>query len=238
MSKDPAFLFYPGDWDGGTKLFTRHVKGCYMDLLMCQFHNGHMTSHDLVFILGQPDYDLYWESKLKVKFIQDSDGKFYNKKLEDEQIKRRIWCESRKNNKDGKNQYSGHTTKHIRGHKTSHMENESVNEDEIENINKLSSFEKFWKIYPKKKSKGQAEKAFLKINPDETLLNAMIEAINKARKSEDWIKEKGRYIPHPATWLNAKGWEDEETEAHPLAGKVSDKTIQTVKTLEHWSPPT
>ena len=43
MSKDPAFLFYPGDWLGGTMLMTRHHKGAYMDLLMAQYNNGHMT---------------------------------------------------------------------------------------------------------------------------------------------------------------------------------------------------
>ncbi|MHA2039809.1 MAG: hypothetical protein ACW98X_25615, partial [Promethearchaeota archaeon] len=42
MAKDPAFLFYPGDWLGGTMLFSRAHKGAYMDLLMAQFNNGHM----------------------------------------------------------------------------------------------------------------------------------------------------------------------------------------------------
>jgi hypothetical protein len=76
-------------------------------------------------------------------------------------------------------------------------------------------FEKFWAIYPKKKSKGQAENTFSKINPDEQLLAIMIAKIEQATKSEDWIKEKGKYIPHPSTWLNAKGWEDEETTLGP-----------------------
>lgn len=98
-------------------------------------------------------------------------------------------------------------------------------------------FEIFWSAYPKKKSRGQAEKAFSKINPDEQLLALMIASIEQARKSGDWLKDKGRYIPHPATWLNAKGWLDEETEAHPLSGVVSDKTIATVKMLEDWRPP-
>jgi hypothetical protein len=127
MSKDPAFLFYPGDWDGGTKLFDRYVKGAYIDLLMCQFHNGHMTSHDVVTILGKKDYKKYWASKLRSKFAQDLDGNFYNVKLENEQIKRRKWCESRTNNKNGKNQYSGHVTSHM------------VNENENTSVVDISS---------------------------------------------------------------------------------------------------
>jgi hypothetical protein len=101
----------------------------------------------------------------------------------------------------------------------------------------LSTFEQFWNAYPKKKSKGQAEKAFLKINPDEQFLAMMIAKIEQAKKSEDWIKEKGKYIPYPATWLNGKRWEDEETEQHPLAGKVSDKTIKTIESFDNWRPP-
>jgi hypothetical protein len=101
----------------------------------------------------------------------------------------------------------------------------------------LNAFEQFWKAYPKRRSKGQAEKAFLKINPDEQLLSAILEAVERAKKSEDWIKEKGKYIPHPATWLNAKGWEDEDCEVHPLSGKVSDKTIQNIETFKEWRPP-
>lgn len=70
-------------------------------------------------------------------------------------------------------------------------------------------FEKFWAAYPKRKSKGAAERVFFKLNPDEQLLATMLATIERAKKSADWQKEDGRYIPHPATWLNARGWEDE-----------------------------
>lgn len=71
------------------------------------------------------------------------------------------------------------------------------------------AFASFWRVYPKKKSRGQAEKAFKKINPDEQLLASMIAKIEQAKKSEQWQKDGGQFIPYPATWLNAKGWEDE-----------------------------
>lgn len=111
-----------------------------------------------------------------------------------------------------------------------------LKEKEI-NTNTQTAFARFYKAYPKRKSRGQAEKAFLKINPDEQLLTQMLESVERAKTSEEWIKEKGKYIPHPATWLNAKGWLDEDCEAHPLSGTVSDKTIRTVKMLDDWRPP-
>ena len=71
-------------------------------------------------------------------------------------------------------------------------------------------FDQFWQRYPKKKSKGQAEKAWAKINPDEQLHNAIMQGLERAKTSGDWQKNNGEFILHPATWLNAKGWEDEE----------------------------
>jgi hypothetical protein len=70
-------------------------------------------------------------------------------------------------------------------------------------------FDQFWAAYPKKRSKGQAEKAFQKVHPDEQLLARMISSIERAKTSDDWKRQNGRYVPYPATWLNAKGWEDE-----------------------------
>jgi predicted phage replisome organizer len=77
------------------------------------------------------------------------------------------------------------------------------------NIGASGFFETFWNSYPKKKAKPDAIKAFAKLKPDQTLLYAIIHAIDKARESEDWQRENGRYIPHPATWLNGQRWKDE-----------------------------
>lgn len=89
----------------------------------------------------------------------------------------------------------------------------------------LAHFEKFWSAYPKKKSKGYAERVFRKINPDEQLLATMLAKIERARKSDDWLKNGGQYIPYPATWLNARGWEDENQEKGVESGenRRSDK---------------
>lgn len=70
-------------------------------------------------------------------------------------------------------------------------------------------FDGFWKSYPKKRSKGQAEKAWNKLSPDEQLQGQILASLERAKTSEGWAKDQGRFIPHPATWLNAKGWEDE-----------------------------
>jgi len=77
-------------------------------------------------------------------------------------------------------------------------------------------FERFWTVYPKKLSKGQAEKAWQKLSPDEQLLERILSAVERAKTRADWRKDAGQFIPHPATWLNAKGWEDETVVSLPL----------------------
>ncbi len=78
-------------------------------------------------------------------------------------------------------------------------------------------FEKFWAAYPKKKAKGDAEKAFNKLKPDNELLETILKALEWQRTSKDWTKENGQYIPNPATYLNGRRWEDE-----PEKGAVSN----------------
>ena len=71
------------------------------------------------------------------------------------------------------------------------------------------NFEKFWKAYPKKRDKGNAEKWFKKNKPSEELINLMIKQIERFKDTNDWKKQDGQFIPYPTTWLNAKMWEDE-----------------------------
>jgi len=74
------------------------------------------------------------------------------------------------------------------------------------------SFEKFWKTYPRKQNKAAAKKAWDKISLNSELLENILSAISKQKEGPDWIKNKGQFIPHPASWLNNKRWEDEEME--------------------------
>ena len=73
----------------------------------------------------------------------------------------------------------------------------------------VQGFEEFWKAFPKTASKGSALKAWNKLRPGRELREKIMAAIERAKKSEQWNRENGRFIPYPATWLNAQGWEDE-----------------------------
>lgn len=108
--------------------FSRHHKGAYMDLLMCQFNQGHMGIEDVKIILGEKDFESMWESKLKAKFKVDKEGKYYNQKLEDEKIKRQKFTASRhKNLSGGEDRMQLDINTHLVSHMGEHMENENEN---------------------------------------------------------------------------------------------------------------
>jgi hypothetical protein len=81
------------------------------------------------------------------------------------------------------------------------------NKSKVNNTTK--QFDIFWKAYPKKVAKGQAERAFEKLKPDESLMKIISSAVENQKKSEQWLKDGGQFVPHAATWLNGKRWEDE-----------------------------
>lgn len=73
-------------------------------------------------------------------------------------------------------------------------------------------FNDFWNEYPNKKAKQVAYKSFMKLKPDEKLFNELMDKLQMFKKTKDWQKEEGKYIPYPSTWINQKRWEDELTE--------------------------
>jgi len=81
----------------------------------------------------------------------------------------------------------------------------------------IFGWEEFWKAYPRKVSKKSALRAFTKLGPDAGLLQTILRALEVHRRQDCWVKDGGQFIPHPATWLNGRRWEDEVGKA---AGKV------------------
>jgi len=71
------------------------------------------------------------------------------------------------------------------------------------------TFEIFWVTYPNKVSKKKALQAWQKIAPRGELLETIMQGLEKAKKSAQWIKDGGQFVPHPTTWLNQERWNDE-----------------------------
>lgn len=93
-------------------------------------------------------------------------------------------------------------------------------------------FDQFWEKYPKKVGKGDAEKSFKRIRPDAELFDKMMTALDGIKKSEQWTRENGRFIPNPATWLNQKRWEDEIPVATTKSSGGIESTFDTDEFFE------
>tara|TARA_R110000868_G_scaffold410491_1_gene698648 strand:- start:530 stop:1228 length:699 start_codon:yes stop_codon:yes gene_type:complete len=124
MAKDPAFLFYPNDFDCKTKFFTDEQVGVYLRLLIAQFQFGRLSKKQVNIICKSYDEDIM------LKFDVDEKGFYYNERLESEIHKRKKYSDSRKNNRNSKNK---NISESYDNHMTPHMENENVNVNENEN---------------------------------------------------------------------------------------------------------
>lgn len=70
-------------------------------------------------------------------------------------------------------------------------------------------FDLFWSKYPRKIGKQAALKAWKRTASIRPSLDDLCAALECQKRSPQWQKDGGQYIPYPSTWLNAGRWEDE-----------------------------
>lgn len=142
MGKDPAVLFYTGDFLVGTMKMNYSQKGRYIQLLCLQHQDGHLSEDDMIEVCGGID------EKIFSKFVKDENGRYYNERMEAESIKRRRFVESRQRNlvkTDKEAQANNHTETHMDVHMEQHTEVRMENENR--NRNKNINYNIFMDIY-------------------------------------------------------------------------------------------
>jgi hypothetical protein len=86
-------------------------------------------------------------------------------------------------------------------------------------------FNNFWSLYPNRKAKQDALKAWHQVKPDPDKVR---QALIWQRKQEQWTKDKGAFIPLPASWLRGKRWEDEP----PYQAQQRERPVQPMGTFK------
>ena len=99
----------------------------------------------------------------------------------------------------------------------------------------LAEFDLFWNEYPRKVGKQDCKKIWL--NPKKKKLRPpigdIVDALTVHKISDDWTKDDGKYIPHPSTWLNRGGWDDElRLPSKPKAKDLEPKTYAQAQDAE------
>jgi hypothetical protein len=115
-------------------------------------------------------------------------------------------------------------------------ENEKENEIEIEIKNKVENecikadFALFWEAYPRKEGMQKAEEAFAKVVVP---VQDLLDAIEAQKKSPQWKKDNGVYIPHPAKWLDEKRWLDQTIMGTPngAKGELGEEELSAISKL-------
>ena len=78
-------------------------------------------------------------------------------------------------------------------------------------------------------------KAWAKLKPDDELFEAIMLGLRRARASIEWKREGGRFIPHPATFLNQGRWEGE---CLPSEQRPSTRDLPSMSSEEYIAAAT
>jgi len=73
----------------------------------------------------------------------------------------------------------------------------------------LADFDWFWAEYPRKKSKGDAFKAWQQTAAIRPHTEEIIAAIERNLTDGTWREHEPQFIPYPAHWIRNHGWDDE-----------------------------
>ena len=222
MAKDPVCPIYYNDLLGSTKTWTDEEFGCYVRLLLEQWDklylpNPYQNSTTELpnfqrLLMIAPSVKKNWDL-VGDKFKQ-VDGGLQNENMEIIREKRQKFKKKQRDNV--LNRYQPPT-------KALPLEIEK----EIERkrgVGKKETFDVFWLSYPKKRAKGDAMKAWYRLELTDELIKKIHESLENQKKHPDWIKDDGQFIPYPASWLNGQRWSDEDTalaSQKPLAVKVT-----------------
>jgi len=156
MAKDPAFLFYPGDWLSGTMGMSYEEKGAYLELLIFQFNNGKFTKLQAKQVLSICSTSVF--ENVVQKFSTDGTY-FWKQRLSDEVDRRKKFSDSRRNNALGGKKANKKKKKTGEAY-AKHMETEAITETKTKaeteteiiypfNSEKFSAIWKEWKLYKK-----------------------------------------------------------------------------------------
>jgi uncharacterized protein YdaU (DUF1376 family) len=179
MAKDPAFLFYYQDFLVGIDHMTDEQVGQYIKLLCHQANRGTIREQHMQSICKD-------EINLKVvseKFIVDSNGEYYNKRLREETDKRKKYTDSRRKNA------TSHEVAYAK-HMEDENENEDVNENKDKDKIKPSDFD--FEIADKFICRAKAN--FKSVNPDRDKFAHSVRLLRSDGLTEETILKITEYL--------------------------------------------
>lgn len=103
--------------------------------------------------------------------------------------------------------------------------------DEVEVLQRMK---KFWNAYPRKQGKEKLKNVWKEMSPSELLLETMLEVLEIQKKSSEWKRESGRFIPLPSKWLTERRWEDVVKTEQPSPAPEIKRETYTPEDLKRF----
>lgn len=203
-----SFLKIYFDFDEKTDELTENEKGRLMLALYRYAKTGQKP------VLTGNERFLFSSFKSEI----DRDIATYNAKIANGNLGGRPAMKEPKENEENLNEPK--ETEENLNAKNKDKEKEIKKRVSKDTLKESAAFDSFWSAYPRHTNKKAAQQAFQKINPDSDLLNIMLQSVAAWKQSQQWTKDGGQFIPHPATWLNGHRWEDELPKERAFSGKT------------------
>jgi len=98
-------------------------------------------------------------------------------------------------------------------------------------VNSIGDFDSFWRFYPRKAGKEAARKAWLKLRPEQHIMQMIADNVKERVDKGEWRKDNQSFILHASTYLNQKRWEDEVLDQQPQK-RTDPESIKSVSVMD------
>lgn len=246
----PYFPFYPKDWLGSASVSAMPLaaQGLYARLLaFAWLSDGLPADSDALRRLAsveRGEWRRLWP--IVAPLWEERDGRLYQSKQERVRQEQTAYSTTKSlaGKKGGRRSAEARTEAFGSADPRSNREarreaqGESTGEADAEAVVKPSSasafakrktphpptggdalFGRFWEAYPRHTGRASALKAWSRLKADDDLLETMLATLAWQRRTDQW--QRG-IIPHAATWLNQRRWEDEHPDG-ALNGTLLDE---------------
>ena len=246
MAKVPAFQFYPADWIRDTQLqmASASSRGIWANLLCAMWfspNRGRITgSKEELKKLGncsQEEIEAFLCENSRHNFASVTEANknitVENRRMvREEKVRKSSRLRQSRFRKRLKNRnVTSSSPSTPSTPSTAVTPSSPKHSEETDPQPPRSGFDQFWSRYPRKVAKKAAAKAWERLAPNNGLIEAILTSLMVQSGSEAWGREGGQFIPHPATWLNGRRWEDEVA---PAAVHLPKATQQGLDALEGW----
>lgn len=241
MPSLPSLQFYPGDWrkDPAVQSCSLAARGLWFEMLMVMFQSPRrgyltlggepMTIAQISRSCGASEADVtlaLQELENAGVYSKDRRQIIYSRRMVRDEEKR-VGTKARvAKSRNIKSNCNANVTPNVTADVTPLKHRSSSSSSSSVTYNPIIPFQDFWDIYPRRTARSNAEKSWAKLKPSQELFDRICNALAWQRETEDWRKENGKFIPHPATWLNQKRWEDEEPFVPEEQFEMTDEMIR------------